>query len=107
MAIQATQAPSLTGHLLAYAACATGDQIVNNGRTVIYVKNGDSASHNVTVTSVAACNQGANHDLVVAVAAGEQRIIGPFATDRFNDVNGHVGLAYSALTSMEIAVVST
>lgn len=107
MAIQPTQTPSLTGGLLAHNACAVGDTFINNGRTFISVKNADATSHTVTVASQVNCNQGVNHPVAVIVAAGEERIIGPFATDRFSDVNGQGVLTYTAVTAMSIAVFST
>jgi hypothetical protein len=36
------------------------------------------------------------HDLTVSVPAGQERIIGPFSTDRFNDVTtGNVTVTFS------------
>lgn len=107
MAIQPTQNPTLVGPALTHAPCAAGDKIINNGRTWLSVKNADASPHSVTVTSVTNCSYGFNHDLVVAVAAGAEQIIGPFDPTRFNDVNGQAGLAYTSLVSMTIAVLST
>jgi hypothetical protein len=107
MADQPVQTPSLTGALLVHSPCANGDQFINNGRTWISVKNGDASSHTVTVTSILNCSQGVNHPGTLVVAAGEERIMGPFDPLRFNDVTNRVSLAYTALTSMTIAVFST
>lgn len=111
MADQPVQTPNIVaGAVLAHNAAANGDQFINNGRTWLSVKNGDSASHTVTVTCVGTCSYGLNtpaHDVVVAIAAGAERIFGPFDPTRFNDGTGRCSIVYSALTSMTVAVLST
>ncbi len=107
MALQPTQTPLLTGVALTHAAAANGDFFNNNGKTFLSVKNGDGSAHVVTITSQVPCNQGVTHNPAVSVAAGAEELIGPFPTDRFNDVNGQVQVAYAALTSMTVAVLST
>lgn len=85
------------------AAAGGGDQFTNDGRTQFHVKNGSGSSINVTVNSIAACSQGFDHDLVVAVPAGGERMIGPFEPARFNDSNGLVSVTYSAVTTVTVA----
>lgn len=87
------------------AAAAGGDEFVNSGKTLIYVKNGGGGSINVTVDSQAVCSQGYDHDAVVAVPAGEERMIGPFSKDRFNDSDVKVQITYSGVTSVTIAAI--
>lgn len=43
--------------------------------------------------------------MAVAVPDGEERIIGPFSKNRFDDVDGKVQVTYSAVTSVTVAVV--
>lgn len=102
--------PTVTGPLLgAVAAAVGGDAFQNTGREVLYVKNGGVGSINVTVDSPGTCSLGvtahANHDAVVAVAAGAERVIGPFPTRRFNDSNGNAQITYSGVTSVTVAVL--
>lgn len=87
------------------AAAGGGDEFINDGATRLHVKNDGAGSINVTVNSQAQCNHGFDHDLVVAVAAGAEKIIGPFPTSRFNDANGKVQVAYSDATSVTVAAV--
>lgn len=87
------------------AAAAGGDQFVNDGRTVIHVKNTNAATRTVTVNSQRLCDQGFDHDiaLVVPATTGDE-FLGPFPTERFNDVNGMVQLTYSAVLNLSIGV---
>jgi hypothetical protein len=87
------------------AAAGGGDEFVNSGSEFIHIANGGGGSINVTVDSQAACNQGSDHDAVVAVPAGEERFIGPFPKDRFNDSDGKVQIAYSGVTSVTVGIV--
>ena len=89
------------------AAGAGGDTFANSARESLWVKNGSGVSINVTINSVLACDQGFDHDLVIAIAAGAEKIIGPFSTVRFNDVSGILGVTYSAVTTITVAAVKT
>jgi len=42
---------------------------------------------------------------VIAVAAGAEKIIGPFDPRYFTDSNGFLNLSYSAVTSVTVAVI--
>lgn len=106
MATLSVQVVVLGGIVPSYAtAGAGGDEFVNSGREMIHVKNGGGGSINVTVNSQEACNQGYDHDAVVAVAAGTEKMIGPFPKSRFDDSGGKVQIAYSGVTSVTIAVL--
>jgi hypothetical protein len=107
MATLTAQKASLAGTTPSFASAAGGgDEFLNDGDTVIHVKNGSGGSINVTVNSQTPCSQGFDHDLVVAVGAGAEKIIGPFAKARFDDANGKVQLTYSGVTSLTLAVIS-
>lgn len=106
MSLLTIQKVILTGLTPSYdAAAAGGDEFVNSGRIFIHVKNGGGASIDVTVDSQTPCNQGVDHNAVVAVPAAGERMIGPFPKDRFNDTAGKVQIAYSGVTSVTIAAI--
>lgn len=86
------------------AATAGGDQWANTGREYLHAKNAGASSINVTVNSQKACNQGFDHDVVVAVPAGQERLVGPFPKDRFNDEDGYALITYSDVTSLTVGV---
>lgn len=109
MAELSVQRIVLTGLNPTYAAAAGGgDNFLNDGRTVIHVKNGGAGP--ITVTADGANPDqwgvtGNDHDAAVSVPNAGERIIGPFRRDRFNDANSKVNLAYSGVTSVTIAVL--
>lgn len=87
------------------AADAEGDAFLNSGRELVHVKNGGGSSVTVTINSVAACNQGFDHNPAIEVPASEERLIGPFPKARFNDSAEKVQVAYSGVTSVTVAAV--
>lgn len=109
MAALSIQKITRTGLVPAYAAAGgSGDTFVNDGATFLHVKNGSAGSINVTVNSQRTCDQGFDHDEVVAVGAGAEKMIGPFRTDRFNDTTtGAVAVSYSATTTVTVGAFST
>jgi hypothetical protein len=92
-------APSFT------AASSEGDTFLNDGQTVLYLKNGGSGSVTATVACQTACNYGVMHDAAVAVPAGEERIIGPFARGRFSNNSGYAAVTYSGVDSLTVAAI--
>jgi hypothetical protein len=86
------------------AASGGGDTLPNDGNTVLHVKNGGGSSITATVTSNKKCDQGFLHDDVVAVAAGAEKVIGPFNVGRFGR---NVAVTYSAVTTVTVAAVSS
>lgn len=88
------------------AASGAGDSFTNDGKTMLRVKNADVSDKTITIVSPIACNQGFTHDVSVVVTAGEERDIGLFPRNRFNDENGKVIVTYSDVTSVTIAVIS-
>lgn len=107
MAILTVAQTSLAGVALgAVAAAGGGDSFPNDGATALYVKNGSGAPITVTADAPNADNFGvvdASHDSAVAVAAGAERLLGPYPPGRFNDANGRVQLTYSGVTSLTVA----
>ena len=101
------QAASLPGLKPTYAAAnVDGNFFANSGKEFLHVKNAHTSPQTVTIDSPAACNQGGTHDVAVAIPAGEERMIGPFPKDRFNDGGGYVQITYSGVTALTIAAVT-
>jgi hypothetical protein len=108
MAVLTVQKPSLTTGInpTLTAAAAGGDSFINDGKTLLYVKNAHTAAITVTINSLQACNQGFDHNVVITVAAGSSIQIGPFPTPRFNDPTNKVGVTYSLVTGLTVGAVS-
>lgn len=87
------------------AANADGNYFINNGRMVLRIKNGDTASINVIIQSPVPCDQGYTHNVIVTIDAGKEKDIGPFRTTRFNDENGKVNITYSGVTNVMVALI--
>lgn len=87
------------------AAAAGGDKFANNGRTFLVVKNGGGSEVTVTLDSKKNCDQGFDHNIQVAVAAGAEKWIGSLEPNRFNNSSGEVEASYSAVTSVTVAAV--
>lgn len=93
-----------------YAAAAGGGDTVKAGDNVrLFVKNGGGSPINVTIPRYPATDaEGVVETaLVVAVANGAERWIGPLYGSRFtNPATGNVEIAYSAVTSVTVAAVA-
>lgn len=96
-----------TGIDMTGAAAAAGDHFPNTGKEVLFVTNGDSGSHSVTVAVQKQVDGQAATPRTVAVAAGKTFAVGPFPTDDYNDADGFVQLSYSATTSVTVKVLKT
>lgn len=90
------------------AADVGGDTIVNDGRTILHLKNTDAAPSTVTVTAenTSTSKPGwgdlAKANAQVVVPATDERFLGPFPPNAF----GQVGvLSYSSVTALTIAVL--
>ena len=80
--------------------------MANDGRTVLLVKTAATTA-NLTITPTAKVQDGSVAGLapaapVVALAANKSYLIGPFPPSVYNDANGEVGLAFSAVTSITV-----
>lgn len=95
-----------TGLTPAYTAGnVDGHSIVNDGRVCTHVKNGSGSSINVTVQTPGTVDGLAVSDLVVAVPAGQERMIGPFPPGVYNQADGTVYVDLSAVTTVTLAAV--
>jgi hypothetical protein len=77
---------------------------VNNGSTLLVVKNGGGASSNLTL-KCAPDRFGRTLTKVIAIAAAEEKIIGPFVPDLYNQ-DGLLQFDLSVATSVTIAAVN-
>lgn len=78
------------------AATATdGFQFVNDGKTIINIKNADTGSCTATIDNPQPCSFGGTtvHDVDVVIPASDDFMIGPFPMSRFNDSNGLVTIS--------------
>lgn len=88
------------------AALEDGNEFVNSGRVFIHAKNGHvSEDRTIIINSQVNCNQGVDHDIsVVITAAEDEKMIGPFPKDRFNDSAGKVQITYTPSTGADITI---
>lgn len=108
MAALTTQTIPLTGVAPTYAAAAGGGDTCDPGsRTFLHVKNGGGGSINVTLTTPGSKGGVAISDPVIAVANGTEKMIGPLDPALFGDpTTGKVGVAYSGVTTVTVAVLN-
>ena len=59
-------------------ANADGNYFTNDGRTFIWIKNGDEDDHNIIIDSPTNCNYGFAHDVTVEVTAEYVTFTRPF-----------------------------
>ncbi len=105
MATRTVQRATLAGVTPTYNSAASGDKFKAGPTTRIHVKNGDGSSHTVTPTVTQAGVGGSTVTLAaITVAAGAEKIIGPFPAEYFGDADGLVALTWSATTSMTWSV---
>ena len=86
-------------------ADVAGDKLPNTGVEFIYVHNGGGGSINVTLDIQTTVDGQAVTDRVVAVGAGERKLIGPFPSGTYNDSQGNMNVGYSGVTSVFIAAL--
>jgi len=90
-------------------ADVAGDVFINNGKTLLYVKNGDASPHDVTLNIQKSITIGgisiSLSNPTVTVPAGGEIIIGPFSQDWFNSADGEVSVDYDAVPSVTVAAL--
>lgn len=96
-----------TGLTQTYAAVdqANGNQFANDGLMFLHVKNAGVGSTNVTIGTPGTVDGLAVADLVVAVGAGVEKMIGPFPAGIYNQAGGLVYVDWSVGTSVTAAVL--
>lgn len=106
MAVLTVQRVVLAGLNPTFAAAGSaGDLLPNDGRTILVVKNGGTASINVTPANLKLCERQVDHDVAVAVPAGEERWLGSFKKIWFDNSSGQVAVAYSGTVSVTVAAI--
>lgn len=111
MATLSRQKIVVTGLTPSFGACAGGGDVVDNsdGRTFLHVKNGSGGSITVTVAAQVASLVTGTHgtlpvsNVAIAIPAGAERIIGPFAKQAYNNASKQLAITYSGVTSLTIA----
>lgn len=100
----ATQQIARTGVVPSYtSANADGHSVANRGRTFVHVKNGGGGSINVTLVTPVTVGGRAVGDDVIAVAAGAEKMIGPFQESVYNNTDGTVSVDFSGVSSVTCA----
>jgi len=95
-----------TGLEQTYAAAhADGNKFSNDGRMFLHVKNGAGAPITVTIQTPGQVDGLAIADQVVTVTNGEERMIGPFPPNIYNQDDRMVYVDYSSVTSVTAAVL--
>jgi hypothetical protein len=92
MATLTISTASIAGALLGATAANTGtagDQFINDGRVILYIKNASGGARVVTIDAQSI--QGyAFTDPTVSLDNAEEKIVGPFNPQYFNDASGYV-----------------
>lgn len=106
MAVLAPQKIVRTGLEATYAsAAAGGDLFPNSGREWVEIINGGGSDITLTVVTPGTYQGQALADDTITVTAGERRHVGPFPPEMYSNASGQVALAYSAVTSVTVAVL--
>lgn len=93
------------GLAAAYTApTANNDQIANNGKRVLHVKNGSGSSLTVTENIGGAINGHSPAAIPVTIAAGADKFFGPWPAS-YNQADGNVYIDYSAVATITRAVL--
>lgn len=82
-----------------------GGYFVNDGKTFLHIINVAAGGNTiVTIDSAQECDQGETHDITVTIPDGDDYIIGPFPTHRFNaSSTGYVSFTVSEATNVTAA----
>lgn len=90
------------------SADAGGDTFVNDGRTVLHLKNTDASPTTVTVTAETASTEKPGYgtltkaNAVTVMAATTEEFLGPFPGIAFGAV---ASITYSSVTALTVAVL--
>lgn len=107
MAAITPQSVSRAGAAVTFAAASGGgDTAPVSDSNVLLVKNGDGSAHTFTLTTTQSVLGNAVADVTLSVAAGATAAIRLGPKSLYADANGNVAVAYSAVTSMTVAVLA-
>lgn len=92
----------------AYVAVTEGgDLCPNDGFTFLHFKNLAVQETTIIIDSVAACDQGGDHNAGGVLPVSEERMFGPFPRGRFNNAAGKLAITYTGgVTSVTVAAIS-
>jgi hypothetical protein len=82
-----------------------GNSFQNDGRMILHVANGAVAPITVTIDTPNTVDGLAVAQLPVVVTNGEERYIGPFPPNIYNDSSGNVNVTYSSGATVTAAVL--
>jgi len=107
MAILTVQEIVRAGVIPTYnAAAGGGDSFPNDSRILLHFKNTNAAARNVTVaTQITVDGKAVADDVLNVPATTGDKMIGPFPSSLYNDVNGRVQLTYDATAGLTVAVM--
>lgn len=101
MALRTAVQAQITGAVATEYTPASEDTFEWGDDVALFVTNGSGSSINVTVTVPGNTKYAqAQPDVVVAVAAGVSKVIGPFPSDLVDPSDGLVHVAFSSTTSV-------
>lgn len=80
--------------------------IKNDGRTTLNVKNGGAEATKVTIVTPNTSGGNAVADKEVEIAAGEEKIIGPFPKDVYDNAKGKLEVKFSKVVTVTLSPVS-
>lgn len=105
MAELTVQATSRSGLAASYAAAAgSGDEFDNDGKTFLHVKNG-LVNVIVTLDLQQAVDGQDPASKTVTVLASTEQLIGPFPPSIYNDLDGHMNVAYDDVSNVTVAAI--
>lgn len=90
------------------AAAGGGDTFVNDGNVYLHVKNGGGGSITVGITAQKTSATVPGRGTLTkangggAVAAGAEKLFGPFPPTSFNNASGQCAVTYTAVTSVTV-----
>lgn len=91
----------------AYTAAVASMAIPNvNGNTVVHIKNGSGVAVNATIRGQGLMGDVLVPDRVVAIPAGQERMIGRLNPALYNQSDGTVQIDLSAVATVTVAVVA-
>ena len=93
-----------------YCSASTADNFVNDGRTFLQFTNANASARTLTIAANATSRPGfgaiATPSTVVTIPGSGMCQVGPFPTERFNDITtGKVSYTLDVATGMTVAVV--
>lgn len=105
----ATQTVTKAGLSPSLQACsAGGDTYSPSATTTLYIKNGDSEQHTVTVHTTATIYGQPISNVAIVIPAGGEVMAGPFDPGMVADPSTTLAtVTYDAVTSMTIAAINS